>query len=236
MDYAKIKSITKRFLSRFLKVMGVLSLLFLLLSMTDLPYYAYHWLGTSNSKLRKYPNAIVLLGGSGMPSPDGFIRAYYTAEAALQFEGASIIIALPYGEKDSTNQLDMMAHELILHGVDSSRIHYEPLGFNTHSQAKNIADFFGNNTERMSLVLITSPEHMYRSVACFRKAGFKFVGGVPTFEKPIDEEKVKDKQKSKDKRVKDLNLRYNIWSYMNYELLVIKEFFAILYYKLKGWA
>lgn len=212
-----------------------MAILMLVLSLTDVPYNLYHWLGTSNSKLKKNPDVIVLLGGSGMPSPDGFIRCYYTAEAAILFPKAEIIIALPFNEDDSMTQLKMMAHELILRGVDSTRIRFEPHGFNTHSQAENIALMHGTTKPNKTLALVTSPEHMFRSIKSFIKAGYDNVGGVPTFEKPIDEERVKDKQKSKDTRVKNLNLRYNLWSYLHYELLVGKEFTAILYYKLKGW-
>ncbi len=219
----------------FLRFTGFIAILLFLLSLSDLPYNAYHWLGTSNSKLKTRPDVIVLLGGTGMPSPDGFIRCYYAAEAAIKFPLAEIIIALPLNENDSNAQQKMMAHELSIRGVDSARIRYESSGFNTHSQAVNIAEMHGANKIKKTLVIITSPEHMYRSVKAFKKAGYTSVGGVPAFEKPIDQEKIKDKQKSKDKRVKSLDLRYNIWSYLHYELLVCKEFFAISYYKLKGW-
>jgi uncharacterized SAM-binding protein YcdF (DUF218 family) len=231
----KIKTVVFRFCSIFLKAAGTILLLLILLGLTDLPFNAYHWLGTSNSKLKQDPDVIVILGGSGMPSPDGFIRCFYGSEAANLFPDAEVIIALPTDESDSSGQLDMMAHELILHGVDSTRIKYESLGFNTHSQAENIAKMHGPGKSDKTIILITSPEHMYRSVRCFLKVGYKAVGGLPTFEKPIDEEKIKDKQKTKDKRVKNLTLRYNIWSYLHYEILVVKEFFAISYYKLKGW-
>jgi hypothetical protein len=76
---------------------------------------------------------------------------------------------------------------------------------------------------------------MYRAVKTFRKAGFVKVGGLPTFEKPPDAEKIKDKEKSRDTRVKSLALRYNMWSYLNYELIVMREYTAILYYKIKSW-
>ncbi len=231
----KTKAVVLKSLNILLKLTGSIALLLFFLSLTDLPFNAYHWLGTSNSRLEGSPDVIVVLGGSGMPSPDGFIRSYYASEAALKFPNAELIIALPLGVNDSTRQLDLMAHELIIRGIDSTRISYEQLGFNTHSQAENIAKLHGLMKENKKLALITSPEHMYRSVRSFLKVGYKNVGGVPAFEKPIDEEKVKDKQISKDKRVKNLNLRYNIWSYMHYELLVLKEITAITYYKLKGW-
>lgn len=231
----RAKEFVIKFGNILLRIVGSMAILLFLLSLTDLPYEAYHWLGTSNSNLKKKPNTIVLLGGSGMPSPDGFIRCYYAAEAAAKFPLAPIIIALPFNENDSNAQQKMMAHELLIRGIDTARILYESLGFNTHSQAENIAAMHGPSKAHKTLVLITSPEHMYRSVKVFEKAGYLSVGGVPTFEKPIDKEKIKDKLKTKDKRVKSLDLRYNIWSYLHYELLVCKEFFAISYYKLKGW-
>ena len=170
-----------------------------------------------------------------MPSPDGLIRAYYGAQAARQYPNARIIIALPYNEEDSLQPLKLMAHELIAKGIDSSRIQFEPLGFNTRSQAVNIATMFTGKERKISLVLITSPEHMYRSVRTFRKVGFSDVGGVAAFDRPIDPEKAMDKGKAKDIRVKSLSLRYNMWSYLHYELFVLREYCAICYYKLKGW-
>ncbi len=217
--------------------LGGLLFLALLLSFTDLPYKAYHGLGSTNDTLDVKPSVLVVLGGCGMPSPDGLMRTYYAASAAHAYPGIKIIIALPYNEneKDSMRQLDMMAHELIVKGIDSSRIQYEPLGFNTRSQAINIAAVFKGNMEEQGVLIITSPEHMYRSLRAFRKAGFKHAGGIPAFEKPVDEDMVKDKENSRDKRVKSLALRYNMWSYLNYELLVLREYAAIGYYKIKGW-
>jgi len=219
----------------FFGIFGCISFLFFVLSFTDIPFYAYYRLGTTNSKLTHPPDIIVLLSGSGMPSPDGFIRAYYGAQAARRYKSAKIIIALPFNEADSLQPLILMAHELIVKGIDSSRILFEPLGFNTRSQAMNIASLFPENKKNLSLLLITSPEHMYRSVRTFLKVGFENVGGIPAFDKPIDAAKVMDIDKTKDIRIKSLSLRYNMWSYLHLELFVIREYCAICYYKLKGW-
>ena len=231
----KIHPTLLKFLKWFFGISGFFAFIFFLLSFTDVPYNAYHWLGTSNSKLNQKPDVIVLLGGAGMPSPDGLIRAYYAAEAANEYKDAQIIIALPYSEDDSLQQLNLMANELIIRGVDSCRIQFEAIGFSTHSQAENIAARYGGVKNKLSLLLVTSPEHMYRSVKTFLNAGFTTVAGTAAFEKPVDEEKVKDNQNTNDPRVKSLALRYNMWSYMNYELLVLKEYCAICYYKIKGW-
>lgn len=229
----KIKSLGPGFVKWLLLSSGALFLLFIILSFTDIPYYAYHWLGTSNSKVEKEPELIVLLGGGGMPSADGFMRSYYSGEAYKKYPEARIIIALPFNEGDSLQQLRLMEKELIMRGVDSCCIEFEPLGFNTHSQAENIATKYAGAVS--SILLVTSPEHMYRSVSTFKKAGFENVCGSATFERPPDEEKIKDNDESSDPRVKSVDLRYNVWSYMHYELLVMKEYCAITYYWIKGW-
>lgn len=220
---------------RIVTVSGLLFVFFVFLSFTDIPYYAYHYLGTCNSKVYYKPDIIVVMGGAGMPSQDGLIRSYYAAEAAHDFPTARIVIALPYEEEEGPLQPRMMAHELVIRGVDSSRISFEGKGFNTHTQAENIAGFFGNSSAKMSVLLVTSPEHMYRSVKAFSKQGFAHVCGHASFERPINEEEVTDTDRRTDTRIKNLNVRYNMWNYMNYELLVLKEYAAITYYKLKGW-
>lgn len=218
-----------------LLIHGIVFSILILLSLTDIPYYAYHYLGTTDAELNQKPDVIILLGGSGMPSPDGLIRTYYTAEAANKFPNSKIIIALPSNVNDSLHQLKLMAKELMIKGVDSLRIVFEPNGYNTHSQAMNIASMYDHYKLKPSILVVSSPEHIYRSVKTFRKVGFHNVGGMPCFERPPDEEKIKDKEKSRDVRVKNISLRYNIWSYLQYEILVLREYCAILYYKSKNW-
>jgi uncharacterized SAM-binding protein YcdF (DUF218 family) len=224
-----------KYVKCFLGILGLFSLLILVLSFTDLPYSAYYCLGTKKTKLDRPPDIIVILSGSGMPSPDGLIRAFYGVQAARKFPLAKIIIAIPYSIEDSLRPLKLMAHQLIIEGIDSTRIQFEAHGFNTRSQAVNIAAMFPGNKEKLPLVIITSPEHMYRAVRTFIKVGFRIVGGIPAFDRPIDEEKAEDKDKARDIRVRSLSLRYNMWSYLHLELLVIKEYCAIAYYKFKGW-
>ena len=230
-----IFSILKKLTKWIIGIFGFLFIIALILSFTDIPYFAYHSLGTSNSKIKSKPDVIIVLGGSGMPSPDGLIRTYFAAEAAQKYPDTKIIIALPYNENDSFYQLNLMAKELIIRGIDSTRISFEPLGFNTRSQALNIAEKFNNKIKKSSFIIVTSPEHMYRAINTFKKVGLKIVGGIPTFETPPDSEKIKDKSLKKDLRIKNLALRYNMWSYLNYEISVLREYFAISYYKIKGW-
>lgn len=228
-----VKSQIFRVLRFFIWGFGVTALVMFILSFTDIPYHAYYNLGTAFPLENESPNVIVIMGGSGMPSPDGLIRTYYAAEVAKEFKNATIIIALPENERDGTHQLDLMAHELQTKGIDSARIKYESSGFNTRSQAVEIAGMYPDNKQEIKVLIVTSPEHVYRSVRCFVKSGFREVYGLPTFEKPSDASSLKDK--NEEQISPGLGMRYNMWSYLNYELLVMREYLAISYYKINGW-
>lgn len=223
----------KRFGKWLVIVSGFTALFMIALAFTDVPYLAYHQLGTGCKPLKVNPSVIVVFGGSGMPSADGLMRSYYAAQAALKFPTSEVIIAHPFDQGNrKTIQLDLMKKELVIRGVDSLRISYEPLGHNTHSQSENISSLLEGRLNEPVLV-ITSPEHMYRSIRSLQKAGLKHVGGLSTFEKPISERKLKD-AKHPEKEV-GLSWRYNIWSYLKYEIVVLREYSAISYYKVKGW-
>jgi len=219
----------------FFWIIGFIFFIFIILSLTDLPYCAYHRLGTAYAPLNRKPGVIVLLGGSGMPSPDGLMRTWQAAEAAIAYPDALIIIANSSRGDESHSQLKLMARELEFKGIDSTRILFEPFGYNTRSQAVNISKLLINQKDTISVLLVTSPEHMYRSVKTFQKAGFIHVGGAPAFEKPIDEESAADRDIEGNLRVRSLDIRYNMWNYLKYELIVLREYSAIVYYELKGW-
>lgn len=223
----------KKCLRIYLWVTTIVATLFILLALTDLPYNAYHKLALKKQQLNSKADVIVLMGGDGMPSPNGLMRLYFTAQQAKENPLAKIVIAMPLNEIDSTYQLRLMAKALIQNKIDSNRILYEYQGYNTRTQAQAIRKMFPPESK---LIVVSSPEHMYRAVRSFEKVGFESVGSCPTFEVPHDEEllKSKDKKKKSDK-VENLILRYNLWSYMQYEIRVAREYIAITYYWLKGW-
>lgn len=214
--------------------LGVFSIFFIVLSFTDIPYKAYYSLASVEDQLEERPNYIVIMGGDGMPSPSGLMRTYYGVQSAKDFPAAKIILALPFNQYDSTRQLDLMKKEFIKNDIDSSRIVYEPNGFSTRSQAIEIKENLADTSS--SLLIVSSPEHMFRCIAVFKKIGFKKVGSNPSFEVPSDEDQLKkEDEKLKEKSIKFLSLRYNMWSYMQYEIIVIREYLAISYYWFKGW-
>jgi len=91
-----------------------------------------------------------------------------------------------------------------------------------------------------SILIVTSPEHLRRAVLTFKKAGFVRVDGLPAFEEAIESD-ITFMGKSLGGRLwvpdigNNITLRYEFWTQLHYEELLLRELFALGYYKLKGW-
>lgn len=235
----KIKSIYfLRLLRNLFVLIGIFFTLCVVLAMTEQPFWAYHWLGTSKSEIKWAPQSIVLLGGGGMPSESNLIRSWYVDKASKSFPEAKIIIAMPGDLSDSLSTPQRMKKELVLRGINSSNISFEPEGTNTRSQALNCMGLIKMDSP---ILLVTSPEHMRRSVLCFQKTGFNRINALPAFEDTAEADFTftDDKLGGNTVLVPDvgnsLNMRYQLWNHLRYELLIAREIVALSYYKLRGW-
>jgi uncharacterized SAM-binding protein YcdF (DUF218 family) len=221
--------------------LGILFLLMLILSFTTLPFWGYYWLGTSQSKIDKNPDYIVLLGGGGMPSESNLIRAYFVFRAATELPQSKIIISIPGDTTDPNSTARLVADELVSKGIDSLRISYEQEGTNTRSQALKLQEFHSENLQHQSLLLVTSPEHMRRAVLVFKKAGFSKVSALPAFEHALEANLFyKDEELGGNKLPvpgigSHTSVRYQFWNHLKYEILIAREMAAMGYYKLRGW-
>ncbi len=227
-----------RLLRNLFVLIGIFFTACVLLALTTLPFRGYHWLGTSKSELKWEPKSIILLGGGGMPSQSALMRCWYVEKAAESFPNADIIIATPGDVEDSTDTPLLLKEELIKRGIHPDRFRFEFQGTNTRAQALNCQ---GLVKMQSPILLVTSPEHMRRSVLCFRKTGFEKVNALPTFENTIDADLTFDDDKLGGRRYlspdvgKSINMRYQLWNHLKYEILIAREITASLYYKLRGW-
>jgi len=192
-------------------------------------------MGTSNSRYKFQPENLIVLGAGNMPGESNMLRLYYTAQIARKFEFKKIIIAQP---KDGDN-LELMKQFLVNFGITPERIEFEAEGENTREQVLNVAKKFPEVVHSRDLI-ITSPEHMRRSMMVFRKAGFSNIGGFSTFERSLTGDiSFNAKSLGGRKFVPDvgnfIGLRYNMWTYLGYEVSCFREFCAIFYYWLQGW-
>ena len=235
----KSKSIVfLRILRNIVSVVGIFFLLCVVLALTEKPFWGYYWLGTSKTEMKWKPEVIIVLGGGGMPSQSNLMRAWYTANAARSFPGAKVILSIPGDISDSLSTPRLMKKELILRKVSAENISFENQGTNTRAQALNCTKMISSN---VPVLLVTSPEHMRRSVLCFRKAGFQKVNGLPAFENALEADlKFDDDKLGGNKTMvpdvgESINARYQLWNHLKYEILIAREITALAYYKLRGW-
>ena len=222
---------------KILTVAGVFFVLALFLAFTTLPFWGLHWLGTSLSKPDRVPAHIILLGGSGMPSESNLIRGWYAACAAEAIPASRIVIVMPGDTSDFEGTPRKMERELAIRGIAGERILFESTGTNTRSQALACAALLGTN---LPVMLVTSPENMRRSILCFRKAGFAEVNALPAFDnlrKPIFFPRRRPRKRPS--LVPDVGnnfqIRYQVWTHLKYEVMIVREFMALAYYRLRGW-
>ena len=242
---------TKRALRIFFVVVGIIAFCMIILAFTTAPFWIRYGLGTKKAGVHRPPDYIILLGGGGMPSESALMRCWYTSKVANWFTRAKVIIAQPGDAKDTLSTLQELKSELVFRGVAPERILFEDSGTNTRAQARNIQlgmknEELGIRDEELgmkrqwSILIVTSPEHLYRSMLTFQKAGFRKVDGIPAFEKDVESDLSFNAQKLGGRRFipdvgKNITLRYKFWTHLEYEIQIIREYFALGYYKLMGW-
>ena len=145
---------------------------------------------------------------------------------------------MPGDLKDSLSTPQLMKKELELRGINPELIRFENEGTNTRAQALNCQ---GLVKMQSSILLVTSPEHMRRSVLCFQKAGFEKVNALPAFENAVEADLSFDDDKLGGNKTlvpdigESINMRYQLWNHLKYEILIAREMVALAYYKLRGW-
>jgi uncharacterized SAM-binding protein YcdF (DUF218 family) len=239
MNRLKTKSIYfLRILRKIFVVIGLFFSICVLLALTEKPFWGYYWLGTSKSELLWKPSHIILLGGGGMPSQSNLMRAWYVEKAVNNFPDASVVIAIPGEINDSLSTPQLMKKELILRGVNPKKIIFESSATNTRAQALNCQRII---KMQAPVLLVTSPEHMRRAVLCFQKAGFEKVNALPAFENALEADlSFKDDELGGNTTMmpdvgESINMRYQLWNHLKYEILIARETVALVYYKLRGW-
>jgi len=228
-----------KFLRTFSIVVGIVAIFLILISFTRLPYKGIYWLATSALTAEKVPDYIIVMGGSAMPGQSGLIRSYYAAMVAKEFNKAEIIIALPGDIYDTTSSICLMKKELEVRNINPSRIFMENEGKNTRDQALEIQKIIPS--KKSSIIIVTSPEHMRRSILAFEKVGFQQVNGIPAFDAVHDFElDFNDKDLGGKNRFlpeigNNTQIRYQFWKHLVYEIIFMREMTALFYYNLKGW-
>lgn len=231
----KILSGLKRILGKACLVLGGLSAILLVLAFTRIPFDAHRWLGTAGGLCSGHPEAIVVLGGSGMPSGPELMRCDLAANLTALYPDAEVIFLLP----NDSALAAAMERELTLKAARPVEVWKLLNGRNTREQALDLQRAAPRLLEQR-IALVTAPENMYRSLLTFRKAGFVQVCGCPAFDHALfDDLRYEHGQIGGRAYVPDvsayMDLRYNFWNQLKLEVTCLREYTAILYYKLNGW-
>lgn len=212
---------------------GIVFLVMLVLAFTSKPFYWYFNLGQNPNEdiVPAQPECIVMFGGAGMPSEDNLMRLYHTSALARHFE-VPVLLVHP---KDSLCQAEMTR---FLHqdGIDS--ILYMTEGTNTRSQAIELVANFPELIEN-HIIIVTSPEHVRRTVKCLNKVGFQNVIGKAAYPATVDFDLSLKKQKLGGNEaipsVESVKMRYTFFNYLKLEITCVREYLALGYYRIKGW-
>lgn len=213
---------------------GALFALLLALACTRVPYDAHRWLGMAGGECSGAVEAIVVLGGSGMPSGPELLRLHKAAMLAHAWPAAQVVIVHP----GDPNVLGAMAEELLLRGVEERRIGQLNAGENTREQALLVAQRWRTAPGRMAVV--TAPENMRRSVMAFRKAGVNMACPAAAWDHAMDHGFLYAHERLGGKAwLPDMSgrtgLRYTFWNYLKLEVACAREGVALAYYRLNGW-
>ena len=231
--------------------LGLLALLFVAAQFTSLPWRAYKSLSEVPGGVRAPPTHVLVMGGSGIPGESGLSRTYFGAQAALRNPLAEVLIALPLGTNESFASRAYY-DELRLRGVPAKRIRILAGGRNTREQALRLAEILSARPTPGHVLIVTDPYHVRRTAACIRKAladnhAQAQLDGLPVFALSI-EDPLELIARDLDSPVPapaarpavpnlgfSLRFRYDCWSNLGYTFAVLREYSALLYYRLRGW-
>ncbi len=238
--FIRVFKILRTIVTAFLLILGILFSIFFILCFTHVPHLMVYRLGTTDASIRRPPDFIIVMGGAGMPSESALIRTYYASNLARHFNKAKVIITLPGDTMDPVSSINLMKKEMVMRGIDSTRIFLESNGTNTRAEALNIR-YMLRGIHQPGLAIVTSPEHMRRSTLCFRKLGFLKVDGLAAFANPIEAGLTFEDYKlgGRDWMIPDIGnnlmIRYKFWLQARNLEAAMREYLALAYYKLKGW-
>ena len=203
---------------------GLMFVLCLLVGFLGLPRSLMMWMTGGDSTLPTGYRYVVVMGGAGIPSESGLIRTYHGAALAAGKKGVTCVVALPCDIAPERGSVGKMRDELVLRGVSPRSVVMEYRGVNTHEQAVNIAHLLGPAALTDSVVVVTSPLHIRRSLLCFRHAGFQNVAGFAAGSGEVEAD-----------IGSNTLLRYSFWGNLGAGLGVLREGMALVLYRVKGW-
>ena len=90
-----------------------------------------------------------------------------------------------------------------------------------------------NDLSNTNVIVVCNYEQTLRTLACFRKRSRANFFAVHNIEKPFSPELLSPEQNISP--FYSLQIRYNFWNYLIYQIKAMREYIAIQYYSYKNW-
>jgi uncharacterized SAM-binding protein YcdF (DUF218 family) len=227
-----------RWVRRLLVAAGLLLVVMGWLATTNLPWRWYGAMAYPGLNAASPPDVIVMMGGGGIPSESGLMRSWKAAEVARIYSNALVVVSMPNdGTETASSGIE---HELMLRGVDPTRLLRESNGRNTREQALEVAAML-LTTNRVSVVgLVTSPEHMKRTWHSFSRAGLTQLIAYPSFAEEIKVDMSYDEAELGAPSLGGVvgandTAKYRFWDNLMVMVRCARETVAWWYYRAMGW-
>jgi uncharacterized SAM-binding protein YcdF (DUF218 family) len=155
----------------------------------------------------------------GVPTREGWLRVMEAARVSRVLGGLPIVTTGAHGSEEYT-EAGLMAHQLQELGVPADRIIKEDHARNTRDHALLVPPVLKAHGLG-SFVLVTSRQHMRRSLAAFRVAGTDPVPSTP---------------EAYVSRGAPLEMYLPSLVALQLSERVLYDLFGLIYYKVRGWA
>ena len=198
----------------FLYLLACVFILFLSLAFTDIPYYWYHGYAEDNHSLVSEADFIIVMSGNDFPSSDALEKIYLVSKIKQKRADTKLILAFP--------------------SLDENLIMQDSVLFKNFGIANsNLIIISENDLSNTNVIVVCNYEQTLRTLACFRKRSRANFFAVHNIEKPFSPELLSPEQNNSP--FYSLQIRYNFWNYLIYQIKAMREYIAIQYYSYKNW-
>jgi len=231
-----------RVLHAFLAVSGALALALAIFLCTAWPQRFLNWTAHAENATGRVEDAHVVFvpSGAGMPSESALMRLWTAGEAARRAPHAQVAVGLP--PEDA--QVAAHREELVLRGVAPERIKIV-FGRSTREQAVALAGAIpARSAAAVRVAVVTSPSHVRRTAAAVAKvlprAGIcalpAWNGDFASNLSRADDAAGEPAEEASREGKRELFLRYGLESNARAFLEAMREWVALVWYRLMRWA
>ena len=233
----------KKVILGYLILTGIIFNIYFIWMVAEWPIYFDRWL-IQAEKPEPADYIICLtagLGSSNLPTEDGWRRVYTAVQ--LYLDGYAPLILFTGGGAEKVSEAEIYSEVAQWFGCPEEAILYEVGANSTAEHPRRILNLSSLKIDRKTpLLIVTSPLHSKRTALSFRRQGFSSFRVITQYraQKISDPVKVRELRQSRFAEFKpsgkvydDVFMRLRFRS--EYLFMALREVFALIVYKIRGW-